>query len=87
MKFGLDCSSCFAGLTCETRIGIINLFRKNDKLSVTVIAKHFKLSQPTISYHLKYLKDRGILTSQKQGKEVFYRLNSKCANEGCSLFI
>jgi ArsR family transcriptional regulator len=35
----------------------------------------FDLSQPTISHHLKVLKDSGLVTSERRGTWVYYRAN------------
>jgi ArsR family transcriptional regulator len=35
----------------------------------------FDLSQPTISHHLKQLHDAGLLTREKRGVWVYYRVN------------
>jgi DNA-binding transcriptional ArsR family regulator len=80
------CASCFAGLSCQPRISIIRLLQKNKEMSVTQIAKHFSVTQPTISHHLKYLKTVGILSSKKQGRKVFYQLSPKCGKNLCVLF-
>ena len=40
---------------------------------VTEIASILKMSSPAISHHLKPLKDNGLITSRRGGKEVFYR--------------
>jgi ArsR family transcriptional regulator len=34
----------------------------------------FDLSQPTISHHLKVLREAGIITSERRGTWVYYRL-------------
>ncbi|GGL50002.1 ArsR/SmtB family transcription factor [Planomonospora parontospora] len=34
----------------------------------------FELSQPTISHHLKVLKDVGLLTSERRASWVYYRV-------------
>jgi len=85
MDFNNSCSGCFAGLSCGIRIEIINLLKEKKKLSVSEIAKNFKVTQPTITHHLQYLKESEILTSKKEGRMVFYSLNPKC-NKGCGLF-
>lgn len=84
MDFDNSCASCFLGLSCGIRIEIINLLKKK-KLSVNEIAKHFKVTQPTISHHLKYLENSEIITSKKEGRKVFYSLNPKC-DKDCDLF-
>lgn len=35
------------------------------------------LAQPTVSHHLKILRQAKIITSEKQGKMVFYTINKK----------
>ena len=34
----------------------------------------FDLTQPTISHHLKMLREAGIITSERRGTWVYYRL-------------
>ena len=34
----------------------------------------FDLTQPTISHHLKVLREAGIITSERRGTWVYYRL-------------
>ncbi len=37
-----------------------------------------KLSGPTISQHLLVLKNAGVITDEKRGKRIFYRLLMPC---------
>ena len=39
------------------------------------------LSRPTVSHHLKLLREAGVLASEKIGKEVFYRINKPFLEE------
>lgn len=86
MKFQSGCSGCFAGLSCQTRMEIIEILKKKKKMNVTEIAEKFKVSQPTITHHLKFLKDAGILASKKEGRNVFYFLDIKCGLNDCNIF-
>ena len=43
-------------------------------LSVGEIATHLKVSQPTVSRHLKVLRERGMVTTTRYGATVVYRL-------------
>ena len=86
MKLTSACVSCFAGLSCQARIEIINLLQKKREMSVMEIAKHFKLTQPTITHHLQYLKDAGVLASKKKGRKVFYFITEKCKKGECNIF-
>ena len=46
-------------------------------LSVTDLTIKLNLSQPTVSRHLKVLRDRGLVTSERQGMNIFYRLTDR----------
>lgn len=59
------------------RIAIIELLNEKEKLSVTQIYKHLKSEQATISNHLGILRDKGILHSKRDGKKIFYSVNTK----------
>jgi len=87
MKLTSACASCFAGLSCQTRIGIINLLLEKGEMSVMEIAKHFKLKQPTITHHLKYLKKAEVLASKKKGRKVYYFITEKCKKGECDIFL
>lgn len=87
MRFKADCSGCFAGLSCGIRIEIVNLLRDRKRLTVTEVVKHFKVTQPTITYHLQYLKRMGILKSEKEGRKVYYFIGPKCGRDSCNIFV
>ena len=65
----------FKAMGSDTRIAILN-FLGSGKKTVTDIVGKFKLSQPTISHHLKVLKDVGLVAEEKYKKWIYYRLNS-----------
>jgi ArsR family transcriptional regulator len=41
------------------------------------IVPAFGLSQPTISYHLKVLREAGLITSERRGQWVWHRVNQR----------
>jgi DNA-binding transcriptional ArsR family regulator len=86
MHLSSQCSGCFLGLSCGARLDIINLLQKKKKLSVSEIAKYFKITQPTISYHLIYLKKNGIIRSGREGRKIYYSIHPKCGWGDCILF-
>lgn len=86
MKFHSSCSGCFAGLSCDTRVSIIDLLQNKGVMNVMEIAKHFKLTQPTITHHLKFLKDVKILKSEKKGRQVYYFIHPRCKETTCGIF-
>lgn len=85
MKFASGCSGCFAGLACGVRLEIVNLLQKKGRMSVLEIAKQFSVTQPTITHHLQYLKETGILKSKKEGRKTFYFVDPKCGWDKCEV--
>ncbi|HJX45807.1 MAG TPA: metalloregulator ArsR/SmtB family transcription factor [Patescibacteria group bacterium] len=85
MDLKLDCAACFTGLSSKIRIQIVNLLKKKKKMSVLTIAENFNLTQPTISHHLKYLKNCGILATERKGKKIYYFISPRCKVEGCKV--
>ncbi len=55
------------------RIKLILCLSKNPK-NVTSLIKVCALSQSAVSQHLAILKNAGIVSADKQGKEIIYRL-------------
>lgn len=65
-------SRAFAALGDEQRQRILLTFERGERLNVTQLAEASMLSRPTVSHHLKILREAGVLASRKEGKEVFY---------------
>jgi DNA-binding transcriptional ArsR family regulator len=57
------------------RYGIVHLLDQNKELTVTQIYFKLRISQSIASQHLAVLRQAGIVTSRKDGKQVFYVLN------------
>jgi ArsR family transcriptional regulator, arsenate/arsenite/antimonite-responsive transcriptional repressor len=64
-------------LADETRLSIIGLLASVEgELCVCDVEAHVgHLSQPTISHHLKLLRDAGLVTSERRGTWVHYAIN------------
>ena len=69
-------SQVFTALGEEHRQRILLLFEKDEELNVSQIAAVSTLSRPTVSHHLKILRQAGILLAEKRGKEVWYSINT-----------
>ena len=59
----------------STRLEILDLLRDKE-LSVIDLVKKTKLSQVNISQHLSIMKSKGIVTSNRKGKNIYYKLTS-----------
>ena len=64
----------FKALADPTRIGIVNRLACADELCVCDLTDAFELSQPTISHHLKVLREAGLVESSRRGTWAYYRL-------------
>lgn len=52
-------------------------------LSVNDIVEQLDVAQPTVSHHLKILKNAGLVRSERRGKQVLYTLNQERLAQGC----
>jgi len=57
-----------------TRLKIVNLLRGGTKCAC-VLLKEFKITQPTLSYHMKYLLAAKIVTCERKGKWCHYSVD------------
>ena len=56
------------------RLQLVDVLRKHaGKVCVCELVPLFDISQPTLSHHLKVLHDLGLITSRKEGLNVYYR--------------
>ena len=62
-------------LSNSTRLEILNLLRDKE-LSVTELIGKTKLSQVNISQHLSIMKSKGIVASDRKGKNIYYKLTN-----------
>jgi ArsR family transcriptional regulator len=69
-----DITRFLTALGDPARLQLLYLLGDQGRRNVGEIASQFRLSRPAISYHLKVLKDAGILDSEKVGQEVYYWL-------------
>ncbi|KGX92741.1 ArsR family transcriptional regulator [Pontibacillus halophilus JSM 076056 = DSM 19796] len=58
----------------QTRLSIVALINENE-CCVCEFVELLNMSQPSISQHLRKLRDAGIVKEQRRGHWVFYSLN------------
>ena len=64
----------FAALANPTRRELLRLLRDEGQQPVQQLANHFTMQRPSISEHLKVLRDVGLVSEQKQGRQRYYYL-------------
>jgi ArsR family transcriptional regulator len=81
---GVDCVAFCRAMADETRQEILRLLQKQGDMCAGDIVKAFKKSsQPTISHHLKVLRQERLVNSRREGKEIYYSLNEENVAECC----
>ena len=65
-----------------TRMQLVDVLRKNaGKVCVCELVPLFDLSQPTVSHHLKVLRDAGIVASERRGLWAYYYVLPEALDE------
>lgn len=70
----------FKALGDETRREILRMLAKKE-MTAGEIANVFNQSWPTISYHLKILKEAGLINDEKKRLHIIYVLNTTVFQE------
>lgn len=65
----------FKALADETRLKIIELL-SNGEMCACELLENFKITQPTLSYHMKLLCDSGLVKGRREGAWMYYSNNS-----------
>ncbi|OPC77902.1 transcriptional regulator [Embleya scabrispora] len=71
-----DLARVFKALGDPVRLRLLSMIasRAGGEICVCDLTPAFDLSQPTISHHLKLLKQAGLIASERRGTWVYYRL-------------
>jgi ArsR family transcriptional regulator len=67
-------AATFKALADPTRVAIVNRLACCEECCVCELTATFELSQPTVSHHLKILRDAGLVASEGRGTWAYYRL-------------
>src|SRR5215471_11404176 len=69
-----DLAACFKALADPTRVAIVNRLAAAGEVCVCDLTAAFDLAQPTVSHHLKLLREAGLVESSRRGTWSYYRL-------------
>lgn len=72
-------SEVFDALSDNNRCQLFRIFTKRTNLNVSEIASILNISVSLASQHLKVLENSGLLSREKIGREVFYKVNAQDA--------
>lgn len=74
-------SAIFKQLSDPTRLQIFWILCHHEECVINIAAL-LDMSSPAVSHHLRSLHDSGLITSRREGKEVYYKVSD---TEGCNL--
>jgi ArsR family transcriptional regulator, arsenate/arsenite/antimonite-responsive transcriptional repressor len=68
------------------RLRLMSLIAATDEACVCDLTAPFDVSQPTISHHLKVLREAGLVDSERRGTWVWYRARREALDAVGGLF-
>jgi len=69
-----DLATIFKALADPTRVAIVHRLAMSEQVCVCDLNAAFDLSQPTISHHLRVLREAGLVEAERRGTWAYYRL-------------
>ena len=79
-----ETAKVFKAFCDENRLQILELLRSGEKCACKLL-DDLKISQSTLSHHMKILCDAGIVQGRKEGKWVHYSINPAGAKRAVQL--
>ncbi|WP_079505716.1 autorepressor SdpR family transcription factor [Mesobacillus jeotgali] len=73
-------NEAFKALSDPTRRRILDLLKERD-MTAGEIADHFNMTKPSISQHLKLLKNANLIQDEKKGQFIIYSLHTTVFQE------
>lgn len=70
----------FHALSDNTRLEIVEMLR-NGECCVCELQDELRAAQSRLSFHLKVLKDAGLVTDRKEGRWVYYAIDPNALDE------
>ncbi len=68
-------NKAFKALADSTRREILSLLRHGEKTAGD-LAERFDMTKPSMSHHFSVLKDADLITSRREGQQIWYALNT-----------
>lgn len=80
-------ANTFKAISDPVRMNILDMLRKQGSLNAGEIASEFNLTNATISYHLKILKNADLIYERKEKNFIFYELNTSIFEDILTWFV
>lgn len=77
-------AAMFKAFADENRIQILELLRDGERCACMLL-EEMKITQPTLSHHMKILCDAGVVVGRKEGKWMHYSISPDGALKAISV--
>jgi ArsR family transcriptional regulator, arsenate/arsenite/antimonite-responsive transcriptional repressor len=71
----MSSNQTFRALADPTRREILDLLRQGE-MTAGALAEKFDMTKPSMSHHFAVLKDADLITSRRDGQQIWYGLNT-----------
>lgn len=71
----MSSNQAFRALADPTRREILDLLRHGE-MTAGALAEKFDMTKPSMSHHFAVLKDADLITSRRDGQQIWYGLNT-----------
>lgn len=79
-------NTVFKALAHPARRQVLALLRQGPRLAGDLAAE-FESSWPTMSRHLAVLKDADLITAERQGNQILYRVNTSVLEDAATALL
>ena len=80
----LEYTKIFKAFCDETRLKVLTLLQSGEKCACVLLVR-VKVSQSTLSHHMKILVESGMVNARKEGKWMYYSINEEGAERASQL--
>src|SRR5918912_4146167 len=74
----------FHALSDETRLSILECLRSGERC-VCELTDNLDAAQSRLSFHLRVLKEAGLVSDRREGRWMYYTLNTEALGEAAEL--
>lgn len=72
----MSAQDTFKALADPTRREMLERLSRTDRLTAGQLGEGFGMTGATISHHLSCLKEAGLVSDEREGKYIYYQLNT-----------
>ena len=76
----MSSNEAFKALADPTRREILALLRQGE-MTAGALAERFDMTKPSMSHHFAVLKEADLITSRREGQQIWYGLNTTVVEE------